>query len=136
MGERHHWSVDSAGLAQCSGRARSVLTYDRRLGDGFPSRQRVGRARTTNGFGTSTSMPPGLLHHSDRGSQYTSASYQSLLAQAGIQVSMSRKGNCYDNAAMESFIGSLKEEWTDRHSYQSFEEAQQSIFEFIEVFYN
>jgi transposase InsO family protein len=79
---------------------------------------------------------PGLLCHSDRGSQYTSASYQVLLAQAGIQVSMSRKGNCYDNATMESFIGSLKEEWTDRRSYQSFEEAQQSIFEYIEVFYN
>jgi putative transposase len=56
---------------------------------------------------------PGLLHHSDRGSQYTSASYQVLLAQAGIQVSMSRKGDCYDNASMKSFIGSLKGEWTD-----------------------
>jgi transposase InsO family protein len=78
---------------------------------------------------------PGLLHHSDRGSQYTSTNYQVLLAQAGIQVSMSRKGNCYDNAAMESFIGSLKGEWTDRYSYQSFAEAQQSIFEYIEVFY-
>lgn len=79
---------------------------------------------------------PGLLHHSDRGSQYTSTSYQMLLAEAGIQVSMSRKGNCYDNAAMESFIGSLKGEWTDRHSYHSFEEAQQSIFAYIEIFYN
>ena len=49
---------------------------------------------------------------------------------------MSRKGNCYDNAAMESFIGSLKGEWTDLHSYQTLEEAQQSIFEYIEVFYN
>ena len=49
---------------------------------------------------------------------------------------MSRTGNCYDNAAMESFIGSFKGEWTDRHSYYSFEEAQQSIFAYIEVFYN
>ncbi len=78
---------------------------------------------------------PGLLHHSDRGSQYTSASYQVQLAQAGIQVSMSRKGDGYDNAAMESFIGSLKGEWTDRHAYQSFEEARQAIFEYIEIFY-
>lgn len=55
----------------------------------------------------------GLLHHSDRGSQYTSGSYQALLAQMGIQVSTSGKGDCYDNAAMESFFSSLKGEWTD-----------------------
>lgn len=65
--------------------------------------------------------PPnsGLLHHSDRGSQYTSGSYQAQLAEAGIVVSMSGKGDCYDNAAMESFFSSLKGEWTDWHSYQS-----------------
>jgi len=77
----------------------------------------------------------GLLHHSDRGSQYTSASYQVLLAQAGIQVSLSRKGDCHDNAAMESFIGFLKGEWTTWHSYQTRQEARQSIFEYSEVFY-
>lgn len=78
----------------------------------------------------------GLLHHSDRGSQYTSASYQALLAQEGIQVSMSRKGNGYDNAVMESFFGSLKCEWTDRRSYHTRREARQSLFEYMEVFYN
>ena len=78
----------------------------------------------------------GLLHHSDRGSQYTSGSYQALLAQRGIQVSMSGKGDCYDNAAMESFFSSLKGEWTDWHPYQTRQEAQLSIFEYIEVFYN
>lgn len=78
----------------------------------------------------------GLLHHSDRGSQYTSGSYQAQLAEAGIVVSMSGKGDCYDNAAMESFFSSLKGEWTDWHSYQSRQEAQGSIFEYIEVFYN
>jgi putative transposase len=77
-----------------------------------------------------------LLHHSDRGSQYTSGSYQALLAQVGIQVSMSGKGDCYDNAAMESFFSSLKGEWTDWHTYQTRQEAQLSIFEYIEVFYN
>jgi transposase InsO family protein len=71
----------------------------------------------------------GLLHHSDRGSQYTSASYQTLLAEQGIQVSMSRKGNCYDNAMMESFFGFLKGEWTDRRSYRTRQEARQSLFE-------
>ncbi len=78
---------------------------------------------------------PGLLHHSDRGSHYTSETYRALLRQAGIQVSMSRKGNCYDNAAMESFFGSLKGEWTDRHIYHTRREARQSIFEYMEVFY-
>ena len=78
----------------------------------------------------------GLLHHSDRGSQYTSGVYQSLLAQFGVQVSMSGKGDCYDNAAMESFISSLKGEWTDWHTYHTRQEAQLSIFEYIEVFYN
>lgn len=78
----------------------------------------------------------GLLHHSDRGSQYTSGPYQALLAQRGIQVSMSGKGDCYDNAAMESFFSSLKGEWTDWHTYRTRQEAQLSIFEYIEVFYN
>jgi transposase InsO family protein len=79
---------------------------------------------------------PGLLHHSDRGSQYTSEAYRTLLQQAGIRVSISRKGNCYDNAVMESFFGSLKSEWTDRHTYATRREARQSIFEYMEVFYN
>lgn len=79
---------------------------------------------------------PGLLHHSDRGSQYTSETYRALLRQADIQVSMSRKGNCYDNAAMESFFGSLKGEWTDHRIYHTRREARQSIFEYMEVFYN
>jgi transposase InsO family protein len=78
----------------------------------------------------------GLLHHCDRGSQYTSGSYQTLLAQAGICVSMSGKGDGYDKAAMESFFSSLKGEWTDWHPYQTPQEAQLSIFEYIEVFYN
>ena len=78
----------------------------------------------------------GLLHHSDRGSQYTSADYQEQLAQAGIAVSMSRKGNCYDNAMMESFFGTLKAECVERQVYQTRREARQSIFEYIETFYN
>lgn len=78
----------------------------------------------------------GLLHHSDRGSQYTSSAYQSLLAHLDTQVSMSGKGDCYDDAAMESFFSSLKGEWTDWHTYQTRTEAQLSIFEYIEVFYN
>jgi putative transposase len=78
---------------------------------------------------------PGLLHHSDRGSQYTAADYRALLDHCGIVVSMSRKADCYDNALMESFIGTLKTECVERESYQTREEARQSIFEYLEVFY-
>jgi transposase InsO family protein len=78
----------------------------------------------------------GLLHHSDRGSQYTSAGYQAFLKQYGIRVSMSRKGNCYDNAMMESFFGTVKEECVERHSYLTRQEARQAIFSYIETFYN
>ena len=80
--------------------------------------------------------PPGLIHHSDRGSQYCSASYQKLLTQFGMRPSMSRKGNCYDNAPMESFWGSLKNEWVHHHRYTSRGQAIASIQEFIEIFYN
>lgn len=78
----------------------------------------------------------GLLHHTDRGSQYTSHAYRQVLEQSGIVVSMSGKGNCYDNAATESFFGSLKDECVHRTFYRSHEEARQSLFEFLEVFYN
>jgi putative transposase len=77
-----------------------------------------------------------LMHHSDRGSQYTSLSYQAVLAQFPIQVSMSGKGDCYDNAMMESFLSSLKTECVNRQVYQSRSEAKNCIFEWIEVFYN
>jgi transposase InsO family protein len=78
----------------------------------------------------------GLVHHSDRGSQYTSSGYQTLLKQYGIEISMSRKGDCYDNALMESFFGTFKKECVERHKYQTREEAKRSIFEYVEVFYN
>ena len=62
---------------------------------------------------------PGSLHHTDRGSRYTRGAYQALLAQQGIVVSMSRHGNCYDNALMESFFGTPKAEYVDRHVFQT-----------------
>ncbi|TMD99603.1 MAG: DDE-type integrase/transposase/recombinase [Chloroflexi bacterium] len=70
-----------------------------------------------------------LLHHSDRGSQYTSLAYQAVLAQFHIQVSMSGKGDCYDNAMIVSFFSSLKTECVNRQAYQSHSEAKLSIFE-------
>jgi len=78
----------------------------------------------------------GLLHHSDRGVQYASGDYQALLTAAGIECSMSRKGNCWDNACIESFFGTLKKELVHHRRYATREEARQDIFEWIEVFYN
>ena len=78
----------------------------------------------------------GLVAHSDRGSQYASEHYQRLLAKQGITCSMSRKGNCYDNAPMESFFATLKKELVHHETYATIEEAKASVFEFIEVFSN
>ena len=78
----------------------------------------------------------GLLHHSDRGSQYASAEYQAVLQTDQAVPSMSRAGNCYDNAAMESFFGTLKCELIHDRHYRTRTEARQDIFEYIEVFYN
>lgn len=78
----------------------------------------------------------GLLLHSDRGSQYASNGYQELLKQNGITCSMSRKGNCWDNAPMESFFRTLKVECVYRYTFKTREEAKSVIFDYIEVFYN
>jgi transposase InsO family protein len=78
----------------------------------------------------------GLLHHSDRGIQYASAAYQGLLARHGIVCSMSRKGNCWDNAPMESFFGTLKTELVHDRRFPSRAVARRDIFDYIEVFYN
>jgi putative transposase len=78
----------------------------------------------------------GLIHHSDRGSQYCSHGYRELLDQFGMQSSMSRKGNCYDNAPMESFWGILKSELVHHRRYATRQQAKQDITEYIEIFYN
>ena len=78
----------------------------------------------------------GLLHHSDRGSQYASEDYQKALAARGIQCSMSRKGNCWDNAVAESFFSSLKMELVHDADFATHEQARTALFEYIEVFYN
>ena len=80
--------------------------------------------------------PQGLMTHSDRGSQYASALYQKTIKDNGFICSMSRKGNCWDNAPSESFFHTLKTELTHHRRYQTRQEAKQEIFEYIEVFYN
>lgn len=78
----------------------------------------------------------GLIHHSDKGSQYTSSDFQKLLKAKGITASMSGTGNCFDNAAAESFFHTLKTEHVYFEDYQTREQAKVSIFEYIETFYN
>ena len=80
--------------------------------------------------------PIELLHHSDQGSQYTSEDFQRLLADQNIECSMSRRGDCWDNAAMESFFSTLKTERTSRKRYRTRDEARADVFDFIERFYN
>ena len=88
--------------------------------------QAIGRERPSEG----------LIHHSDRGVQYASHAYQDLLHKNGFIPSMSRKGNCYDNAPAESFFSTLKNELIHLRRFKTREEAKQAIFDYIEVFYN
>lgn len=78
----------------------------------------------------------GVIHHSDRGSQFASHAYQDILKSHGFIPSMSRKGNCYDNACDESFFSTLKNELIYRTRFKTREAARQAIFEYIEVYYN
>ena len=97
----------------------------------------VGLGPRRAGVGPAVRQPkPGLLHHSDRGSQYASDDFQSLLDDHGIECSMSGTGNCYDNAAMESWFGLLKRERVHRRRYRTRAEARLDVFDYIERFYN
>jgi putative transposase len=79
---------------------------------------------------------PGLVHHSDQGNHYRATLYQTLLTRRGVVPSMSRKGNCYDNAPVESFFSSLKNELVHHRQFQNHAEAQVAITDYIERFYN
>jgi len=78
----------------------------------------------------------GLLHHSDRGSTYTARKHRQILRQAGIECSMSRKGNCWDNACVERFFGIVKGEWARHTTYENLESLRWSMFQYIETYYN
>ena len=80
--------------------------------------------------------PRGLVHHSDRGAQYASTPYREALERHGIKQSMSRRGNCLDNAPMESFFASLKTEHVHHARFRTREEAKAAVFDYVEVFYN
>jgi transposase InsO family protein len=79
---------------------------------------------------------PGLIHHTDQGRQYSSTAYVEMLKKHAMAPSMSRRGNCYDNAVTESFFSSLKNELVNHCSFKTREEARTAVFEYIEVFYN
>jgi putative transposase len=85
---------------------------------------------------SSQKTKPGLILHSDRGSQYCALDYQKILAQFGMRPSMSRKGDCWDNAPMESFWGTLKNELVHHRKYLTRQQAKKEIAEYIELFYN
>ena len=80
--------------------------------------------------------PPGLVHHSDRGVQYACTAYRELLAAHGVEVSMSRRGNCWDNAVAESFFATLERELIDRHDWATRAAAARAIFDYIAAWYN
>lgn len=80
--------------------------------------------------------PKGVILHSDRGSQYCSHDYQLLLKKYGFVCSMSRKGNCWDNAPMESFCGKMKCEWLYGKHFATRQEARAAVFKYVEIFYN
>lgn len=92
--------------------------------------------RALNAAWERSGRPTGVLIHSDRGSQYCSKDYQQRLEEIGFNCSMSRAGNCWDNAPMEAFWGKLKYEWLEDYDFATREEARSAIFEYIEIFYN
>jgi len=106
---------------------------------GWSMSERMTRELVIDAFVMATKRrnpPSGLLHHSDRGSQYASDDYQDILAKHGAICSMSRKGNCWDNAPVESFFGTIKREHVFHNRYLYRSQARQSIFVYIEQFYN
>lgn len=135
------WVADITGIGTAEGwlyLAAIVDIYSRYVVGWAMSKERDEQLVTKAVEMALTQRKPGagLVHHSDRGSQYTRQGYLAVLKEAEIQVSMSRKGDCYDNALMESFFGTLKEECVERQTYQTRAEARSSVFKYIEVFYN
>ena len=136
-----HWSADITYLWTGEGWLYLAVVIDlfsRRV-VGWSMKDTLDRSLVLNALeGALHQRSPGagLICHSDRGSQYASGDYQTLLSQAGVLCSMSRKGNCYDNAPVESFFASLKKELVHRSSFATRGEARAAVFEWIAVWYN
>jgi putative transposase len=137
----HAWAADISYIPTAEGWLYLAVVMDlySRLVVGWAMSGRATRKLALDALGMALGRrrpAPGLLHHSDRGTQYASAEYQALLRGNGITCSMSRKGEVYDNAPMESFFHTLKIELVHQRCYQNREQARADIFEYIEVFYN
>jgi transposase InsO family protein len=117
----------------------AVIDLHSRMVVGWSMSERIDRSLVLDALSMATGRrnpTPGLIHHSDRGSQYASNDYQAALSQHEMLCSMSRKGDCWDNAVAESFFSTLKTERVHHRLYRSRAEARRDIFEYIEVFYN
>jgi len=125
---REGWLYVAGVLDRCSRRALG-LAMSARLDTSLPEAA-LRQALIRRGH------PKGVVHHSDRGIQYTSAHYRQILRQHRCEVSMSRRANCYDNAHMESFWGTLKAELLAGRTFATRAEARLAVFEYVEVFYN
>jgi putative transposase len=135
------WASDITYLEVASGFAYLAVIVDlfsrRVVGWAMAEHQRTELVEEALDTALGSRAPaPNLLHHSDRGCQYASRSYREKLASRGIQASMSRRGDCYDNAVVESFFGTLKQELARDARWKTQAEARAAIHEYIEVFYN
>ena len=135
LGRRHHLPPHLGGLGLPRRRPGRLLAADRRLVDGRPHARRARRRRAADG--PHRRRPgPGLVHHSDQGSQFVSLAFGQKARDAGIAVSMGSKGCAYDNAVAESFFATLKKELVHRRSWPTRRELISEVFEFVEGFYN
>jgi transposase InsO family protein len=117
----------------------AVIDLHSRMVVGWSMSERIDRALVLDALSMATGRrnpKPGLIHHSDRGSQYASIDYQAALTKHDMRPSMSRKSDCWDNAVAESFFSTLKTERVHHRLYRSRTDARRDIFEYIEVFYN
>lgn len=117
----------------------SIMDLGSRRIKGWAMSDRITQELTLNALNMAITNNPdtnNIIHHSDRGSQYACNEYRKQLKKNGLICSMSRKGNCWDNAPMESFFHTLKTEWAYRFRYKTREEAKSSLFGYIEIFYN
>ena len=135
------WVADITGIETHEGwlyLSGIVDTYSRRaIGYAMGTRRDEALVETALEMALFSRRPQaGLVHHSDRGSQYTSWGCRAILDGYGIVLSMSGKGDPYDNALMESFFATLKAECVERHDFQTIEQARACIFEYLEIFYN
>lgn len=135
MGWGHHLGLDREGWVYL---AVILDLFSRRvIGWAISNRMKQDLAlRALNMAVAIRRPPPGCIHHTDRGSQYCAHDYQNLLRKHALTASMSRKGNCYDNSAVESFFKSLKAELVWRRKWQTRREVEVALFEYINGFYN